>query len=85
MEELTITPNIFCRCGHSLLSHTHYPPEAKHCGYPPCTCGHFVSKPTPPEVVDAIKLIGAYVKEAAYASVTIGPEGGANFTLKRIH
>jgi hypothetical protein len=83
-EQLHVTPNLICQCEHNLLSHEHYPPEADHCGYPGCKCDYFVGKPTPPDVIDAIKLLGAYVKEKHYASVKIGPEGGAYFELKMI-
>lgn len=81
-ERLEITPNLICHCEHNLLSHKHLWEEDKHCGYPGCKCDSFVGKPTPPEIVNAIALLGAWVKEKNYKSVRIGPEGGAYFEIK---
>lgn len=81
---LEVTPNLICRCGHNLLNHKHAMPEATYCGYPGCKCDTFIGKPTPLDVLNAIKVLGAYVRETRYKSVTIGPEGGAYFEIRTI-
>lgn len=39
---------------------------------------------TPPEVIDAIQVVGRYLAIAKYGSVIIAPGGGASFHIRNV-